>query len=110
MIDATPGGETLPPPRTHAQPTHDDIYRRLGAGQERFQAMDEKLDLIIIAQTAMQSQIEEVKQTADKTKEVVEAWDTARNVARFLKWIAGVIAALTAIGVAAKLTIVELLR
>ena len=91
-------------------PTHDDIYRRLASGQERFAQMEDKLDQIIRAQADMASQLAEVKETADATKGVVEAWDTARNFAKFTKWVAGVIAAVSAIVVAVKLAASELTR
>lgn len=91
-------------------PSHADIYSRIGNIEGQFAAMDEKLDRIIKAQEDMQGQLAEVKKTADATKDVVQAWDTARNVGKFVKWLAGVIAALGAITVAIKLAAGHLVR
>jgi len=83
------------------EPSHADIYAQLEVGRKRFATMDEKLDQIIAAQASlaeaqgdMARQLGEVKETADATKDVVEAWDTARNVGRFIKWVAPVMTAI----------------
>lgn len=92
------------------QPNHADIMTRLQKGEGRFASMEEKLDQIIDAQASMAEQLKEVKETADATKGVVEAWDTARNFARFVKWLSGLIIAVTAIAAAIKLGASELVR
>lgn len=94
------------------QPTHEDIYRRLASGQERFAAMDEKLDLIIRSQVEMQKahadmkdQLTEVKQTADATKDIVEAWGAVKGAGKVASWLGkrviGLAALITALGIAA---------
>jgi len=92
------------------QPTHGDIYDRLARGEDRFASVDDKLDRIIRTQASFGAQITEikaamadVKETADATKDVVEAWDTARNVGRFVKWASGLLAGLIAIAAAARI-------
>jgi len=91
-------------------PSHADIYSRIGTIEGLHAAMDEKLDRIIKSQEAMRDELAEVKKTADATKDVVKAWDTARNVGTFVKWLAGIIGAITAIVVAFKVAAGHLLR
>lgn len=44
----------------------------------------------------------EVADLKDAVKELVEAWNTARGVVRFVKWLGTIATAASAIGVAAK--------
>lgn len=92
-------------------PTHEDIYRRLASGQERFAAMDEKLDLIIRSQETMQQahaemkdQLKDVKETADATKDLVEAWGAVKGAGKVASWVGkrviGLAALITALGIA----------
>lgn len=94
--------------------THDDIYQRLGRGDERFRAVEnqleesarvqkaicEKLDRVITAQDTFRSEIGDIRRDIKdisedvlKTRDVVETFSTLKNLARFLKWFSGVLAA-----------------
>ena len=78
--------------------SHEDIREDLLAGGRRFDAIEATLK--DIAETlkplpAMQKDIA-------ATKEIVEAWSTAKNLARFIKWAAGIAAAITGLFVVIK--------
>jgi len=76
-------------------PTHADIDHRLERGEHRFKAIEEKIDALLDASVGMQADIA-------ATKELVEAWGAVKTAGRFIKWLAGVMAALVALIVATK--------
>lgn len=106
------------------QPSHADLAARLEAdtqklterltrGDERFAAIEDKLDRLIEAVSsipAIQADLAAVKKDAAETKEIVEAWAAVKTMGKFLKWASGIIAAVTAIGVAIKVSVVHLIR
>ena len=59
-------------------------------------ATSAKLDAAVSDVAAMRDDV-------NKTKDIVEAWNAMKTGGRFLKWLGGVVAALTAIVAAAKL-------
>lgn len=94
-------------------PSHADIMRQLQNGAERFTKLETLLSTVIekvepIPQ--MQADIAEAKKDIAATKEIVEAWSAVKTVGKFLKWASGIIAAVTAIGVAIKVGVVHLIR
>lgn len=91
------------------QPSHAELQNDLHFVQETVSTVEEKLDQIIASQASFAEQLKDVKKTADATKDVVEAWDTARNLARFIKWVSGLIAALVAIAAAIKMHSLDLI-
>lgn len=91
----------------------DRVSARLARGEERFSHIEEKLDRLLEAVSSIpeiQADLAEVKGDTAKTKEIVEAWAAVKNVGRFLKWFAGIVAALSAIIVAVKVGAAHLLR
>jgi hypothetical protein len=106
------------------QPTHAEITDkmdrdaaviegRFARGEERFRTIEDKLDQLLDAVACIpdiQSDLAEVKKDAATTKEIVEAWAAVKTVGKFLKWFAGIIAAVSAIIVAAKISAAHLLR
>lgn len=79
---------------SNEQPTHKDINDRLRRGEMRFSHIDDKLDLLLAAV----SPIPQMQADIAKTKELVEFADTVAHGAKYLKWLAGVAAALLALG------------
>lgn len=106
------------------QPSHADLAaqlhsetqrftERLTREEERLSAIQDKLDQLIEAVSLIpeiQSDLTAVKEDAAKTKEIVEAWAAVKTMGKFLKWASGIIAAVTAIGVAIKVSVVHLIR
>ncbi len=106
------------------QPSHSELAEkidrdaaaiegRFARGEERFRAIEDKLDQLLDAVACIpdiQSDLAEVKKDAATTKEIVEAWAAVKTVGKFLKWFAGIIAAVSAIIVAAKISAAHLLR
>lgn len=106
------------------QPSHADLAaqlhtetqrftERLTREEERLSAIQDKLDQLIEAVSLIpeiQSDLAAVKEDAAKTKEIVEAWAAVKTMGKFLKWASGIIAAVTAIGVAIKVSVVHLIR
>lgn len=87
------------------QPTHQDIADRLESGNVRFQKIEQKLDEI----AELLSILPELQKDVAATKEIVEVWNKGKSTAqalialgRFIKWIAGVMAAIGAIWLVAK--------
>ena len=75
------------------------VAARLARGEERFKAIEDKLDRVIEAVSsipAIQADLAAVKKDAAATKEIVEAWSAVKTMGRFMKWTAGIV---TAIGV-----------
>jgi len=86
--------------------THEDIDRRLTKGGERFEAIEASLTEI----RDLLKPLPQMQADIAATKEIVEAWGAVKTVGKFVKWFAGVIAAMTAIIVAAKVGATHLLR
>lgn len=80
------------------QLTHQDIADRLAEGERRFSMIEEKLDALLVAVRP----IPEMQADIAKTKELVEFEETVANGAKYLKWIASVVAAIMAIVIAFK--------
>ena len=89
------------------------LTERLTRGDERFAAIEDKLDRLIEAVSsipAIQADLAAVKKDAAETKEIVEAWSAVKTVCKFLKWASGIVAAITAIGVAIKVSAIHFIR
>lgn len=80
------------------QPTHQDISDHLVRSETRFSMIEEKLDALLVAVRP----IPEMQADIAKTKELVEFKETVANGAKYLKWIASVVAAIMAIVIAFK--------
>ena len=97
----------------HSTISHEDILARLEQGDHQFHDINAKL-VAIIAQLeplgSLQSDMTKVKEDIAATKELVEAWAAVKTLSRFLKWAAGIIAALAAITVASKAGIASIIR
>jgi len=72
----------------HSEITHEMIYSELVGLRKRSEERDATL--------------ERIETEISATREIVEAWTTAKNVGRFAKWFAGIIAAFVAIWAAIK--------
>lgn len=106
------------------QPSHADLAAQLQAdtqqfserltrGEERFSAIEDKLDRLIEAVSsipAIQADLAAVKKDAAETKEIVEAWSAVKTMGKFLKWASGVVAALATIGAAIKVSAIHFVR
>lgn len=89
------------------------VSARLARGEERFAHIEEKLDRLLAAVSSIpeiQADLAEVKGDTAKTKEIVEAWAAVKNVGKFLKWFAGIVAAVSAIIVAIKVGAAHIMR
>lgn len=107
------------PQPTHAQIAQqiekdaEEVATRLARGEERFRTIEGKLDQllkVVECIPAIQSDLADVKEDAAKTKELVEAWAAVKTMGKFLKWSAGIIAAMSAIIVALKVGAAHILR
>lgn len=78
--------------------SHDDLAARLDAGNQRFAAIDGKLSEI----ADLLKPLPQMQTDIAATKDIVEAWSTAKNVARFIKWASGIVAAFGILWVAVK--------
>lgn len=72
--------------------THEDLNQRMNDGEVRFQTVEKKLDALITS-------VGEVKKEVIKTREVVEAFEAVKNMAKFIKWASTLAAGLLAIWV-----------
>lgn len=87
--------------------TEQDIIQRLDKGQERFRVIDENMRAILRAVEDVRDEMKAMKAEVEKTKEIVEAWQTVKNAGRFTKWASGIVAAIgAAIGAIASAWIV----
>lgn len=68
-----------------------DIIQRLDKGQERFRVIDENMRAILRAVEDVRDEMKAMKAEVEKTKEIVEAWQTVKNAGRFTKWAGGII-------------------
>lgn len=69
--------------------------KRLERDDERFSALDEKL-------VALLADVHAVKGDTSTTKEMVNAWTTVKTMGLFLRWAAGIAAAITGLFVVIK--------
>lgn len=86
--------------------SHDELARRLDMGTKRFDDIEQTL-MAIMEQT---SAIPKMQEDIAETREMVEAWAAVKTAGRFLKWLAGIIAALAAIIAAAKIGLSDFSR
>lgn len=78
--------------------THEEIKRDLIDGGRRFDTIEATLRDILEKLRSLP----EMQKDIAETREIVEAWDTAKNVARFIKWMAGIAAAVGVLWAIAK--------
>ena len=67
-----------------------ELEERLRKGDARFESMEGQLKAI----AAAVSGVPEMQADVAATREIVEAWNTAKNLGRFLKWIGPILAAI----------------
>ena len=102
---------------------HADVIRRLEAGNHRFVEIEKRLDHIDsqfeLIKSVVESnrelasavrQIPEIAASVAQTKELVEAWSTVKNVGRFTKWVAPIVAALVSAYIFIKAGLVHAFR
>lgn len=80
------------------EPTHADILARLDAGNRRFSDLEEAIKQIGISVGCLPAMQKDISETRD----IVEAWQAAKAMGKFVKWAAGIVIAFTAIIVAVK--------
>lgn len=78
--------------------THDDIHRDLLAGGQRFDKIEHQLCGIL----ERLEPLPQMRKDLAETREIVEAWSTAKNLARFIKWASGIAAAIGVLWAMAK--------
>ncbi len=83
--------------------TREQIMASLERGQQRFKAIEDLLGKI-------HADLEPMKKDIAETRELVEAWDAVKLAGRFVKWIAGVVAAVVAIGAAIKVGVAHVIK
>lgn len=71
-------------------PDHQAIIDRLERGERKFASIEESIAKILAAVEP----IPDMKANVDATKEIVQAWDAVKTGGRFLKWVAGLVAAI----------------
>lgn len=69
--------------------------KRLERDEERFSALAQKLDALL-------ADVRAVKGDTSTTKEMVNAWTTVKTMGLFLRWAAGIAAAITGLFVVIK--------
>lgn len=76
------------------------IIDRLDRGQERFRVIDENMrgireavDRMARQQDAMAAKVDRALEDVEKTKDIVQAWNTAKSMGKFTKWLAGIVIA-----------------
>lgn len=72
----------------------DEAKARLDAGSERFVEIKQTLDQIAEAVKP----IPQMQADIAATKEIVEAWGAIKTFGKFIKWSAGIVVGLAAIG------------
>lgn len=72
--------------------THEDLSQHINNSEARFNTIEKKLDSLITS-------VGEVKKEVIKTREVVEAFETVKNLAKFLKWASTAAAGILALWV-----------
>lgn len=96
--------------------SNSDILQRLDAGNARFVAMEKLIKTVAKEQRSVKNDVAGIKsdvagaraeigvlqEAVAKTNGLVETWTTVRSLAKFLKWGAGVIAAIAAIWLSLK--------
>lgn len=70
-----------------------DMEARLHRGEARFAQIEKQLEMIISCTEGLPA----MQQDVAATREIVEAWTTAKNIGRFLKWFGPVAAAAAAV-------------
>ena len=67
-----------------------------------YRELAEKLDRVISRQDEVMGKLDTVEADVAATKELVEAWAALKTTGRFLKWLSGVLAAVSLIWAIAK--------
>jgi hypothetical protein len=77
--------------------THEDIDARLKAGSERFISIEETLHAILAkieCLPALQADVAAMKPQVEKSTEILEVMAAVKTAGKFIRWLAGVIAAI----------------
>ena len=87
----------------------EDTNRRLDLSEARSSSIERDIDELSVSFQDMRLEIAQalkplaqMQRDISETKEIVEAWSTAKNLARFIKWLAGILAGVGAVVVIAK--------
>lgn len=86
--------------------SHEDIMLRLDQGNRRFLEIETQLRGISDSLLCLPAMRADIMQTRD----IVEAWVAVKLMGKFVKWAAGIIAALVAIAVAVKAGIAHVVK
>jgi hypothetical protein len=73
--------------------TNGDLAGRMGQIEEKLDQIASAVDGLAKTVAHHGLVIDEAKQIAAETREMVEAWRTAKGVGKFLKWGGGILAA-----------------
>lgn len=77
---------------------HEAIMHRLESGDERFAAIEKKLDAVLEAVKP----IPQMQADIAETRELVEAWGAIKTVGRFVKWASGLLGGFAVVWAAIK--------
>lgn len=86
--------------------SHEDLADRLDKGDGQFVSINEKLEAIA---TALEP-LPQMQRDIAKTREIVETYETIKNLAKFVKWASGAVAGVLAIWVFLKAMALGLLQ
>ena len=77
------------------QPANQEISRRMIK-------LEDGLAELIKVNGSLRSEIAELKESVDETREIVKAWEAVKTGGKFVKWLGALAAAIAAIVVAIK--------
>ena len=77
------------------QPANQEISRRMIK-------LEDGLAEFIKVNGSLRSEIAELKESVDETREIVKAWEAVKTGGKFVKWLGALAAAIAAIVVAIK--------
>lgn len=73
--------------------TREEYEARVMEGDRRFKAIETKIDRIVKNVECIPGMSKDIAET----REIVEAWSAAKNVAHFIKWVSGIAAGVAAL-------------
>lgn len=93
--------------------TEDEIRARLEQGEKRFDEIRERLSSIgdhLEALQSLKADVQAAKESAEKAKEIIEAWGVIKTGGKFVGWVAPIIASIMGGWAAVKLGVVSVFK
>lgn len=93
--------------------TEDEIKARLEQGEQRFAEIRDHLETIgthLEGLHSLKADVQAAKESAEKAKEIIEAWNAIKTGGKFVRWVAPIVTSVIGGWAAVKLGVVSFFK